>query len=197
MDTTLIYALFTFAFVSTASPGPNNLMLLASGANFGMRRTLPHILGIAFGIFLMIGIIGLGLAQIFTTYPALEQVLIYASLAYMLWLAWKIAHAAAPKAGDSSSQPFTFLQATAFQWINPKAWVMGVTAQTSFASGDGWAAPFAVSIVFVITCMPSNTLWAWCGLQMQRLLSHPRHLNAFNWSMAALLVASFLPILFH
>lgn len=197
MDTTLLLALFTFAFVSVGTPGPNNLMLLASGANFGVRRTVPHILGIAFGIFMLIGIIGLGLAQVFTTYPALERTLIYVSFAYMLWLAWGIAHSSAPDAKATPRKPFTFLQAVAFQWVNPKAWVMGITSQTSFALGDGWAAPFAVSVVFVITCMPLNSVWTWAGLQLQRVLSNPKRLVAFNWGMAALLIASFTPILFH
>ena len=197
MDITLLLALFTFAFVSVGTPGPNNLMLLASGANFGVRRTVPHILGIAFGIFVLIGLIGLGLAQVFTTYPALERILVYVSFAYTLWLAWSIAHSSAPNANATPRKPFTFLQAVAFQWVNPKAWIMGITSQTNFALGDNWTAPIAVSVAFIIFTLPLNAMWTWFGVQMQRFLSNPHRLTAFNWGMAALLIASFVPILFH
>ncbi|GAA3870285.1 LysE family translocator [Celeribacter arenosi] len=197
MDITLVFALLTFAFVASVTPGPNNLMLLASGANFGLRRTLPHMLGISFGHSFMVFIVGLGLAQAFETIPVLKQVLVVVSITYMLWLAWKIAHAAAPKEGKAGGKPFTFLQAAAFQWVNPKAWIMAVGAQTNYAQGDGWSAALFVGAAFLMVNFPAITLWAWLGTEIRRLLTNQRRLTIFNWTMATLLVASLLPILFH
>jgi threonine/homoserine/homoserine lactone efflux protein len=197
MDITLLYALLVFAFVTSVTPGPNNLMLLASGANFGLRRTLPHMLGISLGYSFMVSVIGLGLAQAFQRLPILHNILLVISIAYMLWLAWKIAHANAPHAVGAESKPFTFWQAVAFQWVNPKAWIMAITAQTNYAQREHWSAALLVGLAFLVVNFPAISIWAWLGREMQRILTNPRRLTAFNWSMAALLVASMLPILFH
>ncbi|ALI56455.1 LysE family translocator [Celeribacter marinus] len=197
MDMTLFFALLTFAFVASGTPGPNNLMLLASGANFGFRRTLPHMLGISLGHSFMVFVIGLGLAQLFETVPVLRQILVVVSLAYMLWLAWKIAHAAPPKEGAAGGKPFTFWQAVAFQWVNPKAWIMAIGAQTNYAQGEGWTAAAIVGLGFLMVNFPAITVWAWMGTEVRRLLTNTRRLRIFNWTMATLLVASLLPILVH
>lgn len=197
MEYALFTALLGFAFVASVTPGPNNLMLLASGANFGVRRTLPHMLGVSLGHSFMVGVVGLGLAQLFSTLPALRLALSVVSIIYMLWLAWKIAHAAAPEAGKAGGKPFTFLQAAAFQWVNPKAWIMAVSAQTNYAQGDHWQAAVIVAVGFLIVNFPAITLWAWLGQEIRRILTNPRRLTLFNWSMAILLVASLVPILFH
>jgi threonine/homoserine/homoserine lactone efflux protein len=197
MDITLFLALLGFAFVASGTPGPNNLMLLASGANFGLKRTLPHMLGISLGHSFMVFVIGLGLAQAFNSFPVMRKILMVVSIAYMLWLAWKIAHSAAPKEGQVGGKPFTFLQAAAFQWVNPKAWIMAISAQTNYAQGDTWTAAFFVGIGFLIMNFPAVSLWAWMGTELRRFLTNPRRLSIFNWTMAGLLVASLLPILFH
>lgn len=197
MDMTLFLALLGFALVSTATPGPNNLMLLASGANFGLRRTLPHMTGIAFGFTFMIFMVGLGLAQVFQSFPALRNLLSAIAIAYMLWLAWKIAHASAPGEGEARPEPLTFLQAAAFQWVNPKAWIMAIGAQTNYAPEATWWAAALVALGFFLVCYPAISIWAWLGQEMRRFLTNPRRLTAFNWTMASLLVASLVPILFH
>jgi threonine/homoserine/homoserine lactone efflux protein len=197
MDMTLFFALLGFAFVASGTPGPNNLMLLASGANFGFKRTLPHMIGISLGHSFMVFMIGLGLAQAFTRVPVLQTILTVVSIAYMLWLAWKIAHAAPPKQGEIGGKPFTFLQAAAFQWVNPKAWFMAIGAQTNYAQGDGWTAALFVGLGFLMVNFPAITLWAWLGTELRRLLTNPHRLRVFNWTMASLLVASLVPILFH
>lgn len=197
MDMTLFFALLGFAFVASGTPGPNNLMLLASGANFGFKRTLPHMLGISLGHSFMVFIIGLGLAQAFHQFPMLQTILTFVSIAYMLWLAWKIAHSAPPKEGEAAGQPFTFLQAAAFQWVNPKAVIMAISAQTNYAQGDTWLAALMVGLGFLMVNFPAITIWAWMGTEVRRLLTNPRRLTIFNWSMATLLVASMVPILFH
>ena len=197
MDMTLFFALLGFAFVASGTPGPNNLMLLASGANFGFKRTLPHMLGISLGHSFMVFIIGLGLAQAFHQFPMLQTILTFVSIAYMLWLAWKIAHSAPPKHGKAAGQPFTFLQAAAFQWVNPKAVIMAISAQTNYAQSDTWLAALMVGLGFLMVNFPAITIWAWMGTEVRRLLTNPRRLTIFNWSMATLLVASMVPILFH
>ncbi|WP_460274667.1 LysE family translocator [Celeribacter sp. ULVN23_4] len=197
MDTTLFLALLAFAFVTSVTPGPNNLMLLASGANFGIRRSLPHMFGIAFGFTLMVFIVGLGLAEAFETFPMLRQVMIVVAVLYMLWLAWKIAHASAPGEKEATGKPLSFLQAAAFQWVNPKAWIMAIGAQTNYAQDTTWLAAALVGFGFLLMNLPAISLWAWLGQEIRRFLTNPRRLVAFNWTMAGLLVASLLPILFH
>jgi threonine/homoserine/homoserine lactone efflux protein len=188
-------ALAAFALVSSITPGPNNLMLMASGANFGFRRTVPHMLGIGLGFGIMIVLIGLGLVRIFDAFPVTHLILTGVGVAYLLWLAWKIAHAAAPDAARAGARPFTFLQAALFQWVNPKAWQMGLTAITLYAPDRSVAAILWVGLVFVVINIPSVSTWTVMGQQMGRILSSPARLRAFNWSMAALLVASLIPVL--
>lgn len=197
MDMTLFTALLLFAFVASATPGPNNLMLLASGANFGLRRSLPHMFGISIGHSFMVFIVGLGLGEIFEASPSARYILTLLSIAYMLWLAWKIANSAAPGDRKSTASPFTFLQAAAFQWVNPKAYLMAIGAQANYAQGEGWHAALWVGIGFLMVNFPAISIWAWMGQKIRLWLVNPTRLRLFNWSMATLLVASLLPILFH
>jgi threonine/homoserine/homoserine lactone efflux protein len=190
-------ALALFAFVTSVTPGPNNLMLIASGANFGFRRTIPHMLGVALGFVLMAFLVGVGLAGLFQTYPVAVTVLEVASVGYMLWLAWKIAHAAAPKEREATGNPITFLQAAAFQWVNPKAWAMALTAVTVYAPERSLGAVALVAVVFGAINLPSVSVWTVLGQQVRRLLTTGRRLVAFNWTMAVLLVASLAPVLWH
>ena len=129
-----LIALVLFSFVSSVTPGPNNMMLLASGLNFGFRRTIPHMLGIGIGFTIMVLLIGLGLGQVFVRFPVLYTALKLAGAVYLIWLALKIARSG-PISRDepnSAAEPFTFLQAAAFQWVNPKAWMMAVTAVATY-----------------------------------------------------------------
>jgi threonine/homoserine/homoserine lactone efflux protein len=190
-------ALALFAFVTSVTPGPNNLMLMASGANFGFRRTIPHMLGVALGFVLMAFLVGVGLAGLFQTYPLAVTVLEVASVGYMLWLAWKIAHAAAPGEREATGSPITFLQAAAFQWVNPKAWAMALTAVTVYAPERSLAAVALVAAVFGAINLPSVSVWTVLGQQVRRVLTTGRRLVAFNWTMAVLLVASLAPVLWH
>ena len=192
MTDDILLALIGFAFVSSITPGPNNLMIMASGANFGVARSLPHALGISLGFGGMIALVGLGLAQMFEVWPGLRLTLAAVSVAYLVWLAWKIATAAPPDAGRTDTRPLTFLQAAAFQWVNPKAWTMALTAVTLYAA-TGSLAVLAVAAVFTIVNLPAISCWMFLGTQMRRLLTSRRRLRAFNWTMAALLLASVWP----
>jgi threonine/homoserine/homoserine lactone efflux protein len=188
-------ALVVFAFVSSVTPGPNNLMLMASGANYGFMRTIPHMLGIGIGFSAMILCVGAGLVQVFDRWPVSYTILKVFSVLYMTWLAWKIANAAPVRTEAAEGRPLTFLQAAAFQWVNPKAWAMALTALSVYASDSTLIAFAVVALIFGLVNLPSVTLWTVLGQQMARLLTNPARLRAFNWSMAGLLVVSLYPVL--
>uniref|UniRef100_UPI0040483D54 LysE family translocator n=1 Tax=Yoonia sp. TaxID=2212373 RepID=UPI0040483D54 len=199
----MTYALFIglvgFAFASSITPGPNNLMLMASGANYGLRRTVPHMLGVSIGHAFMVLMIGIVLLRVFEAYPVLNLILKVAGGSYMVWLAWKIANAVPPAARQVEGKPFTFLQAAAFQWVNPKAWIMGITAISGYAP-DRFGVIGGAVVVAVIFCavnLPSVTIWAWMGVQLRRWLGTARRLRTFNVTMALLLVASLYPMAMH
>ena len=191
----LLLALTGFAFVTSVTPGPNNMMLLASGVNFGFMRTVPHMLGISLGLVPMVMLLGLGLAGVFQAAPWALMLLKVVSVGYMLWLAWKIAHAAAPGEGRAAPKPFSFLQAAAFQWVNPKAWMMVLGAISAYAPGAKLGSLVVVVAVFCMVNLPSIALWAAMGEGLRGWLAQPARLRAFNWTMAGLLLASMLPVL--
>jgi threonine/homoserine/homoserine lactone efflux protein len=195
MTLELITAFAGYCFVSSITPGPNNLMLMASGANFGFLRTIPHMLGVGLGFVLMVVLVGIGLAQIFDLYPITHTILKIGSVGYLLYLAWKIANAAPVNAKDSSGSPMTFLQAAAFQWVNPKAWTMAVTAVTVYAPDTNLATLLLVATIFGAVNLPAVSSWTLLGQQMARTLTNPTRLWLFNWTMAALLIASLYPVL--
>lgn len=196
----LFTALAAFAFVSSITPGPNNLMLMASGTNFGFVRTIPHLLGVSIGFTLMIVLVGAGLAKVFELYPVAHAILKYASCAYLLWLAWKIATSAPPGAkGDTEAKarPMTFIQASLFQWVNPKAWTMALTAVSAYTlPADPMVSLLVVAAVFGAINLPSTGSWALLGTQLRRFLNDPVKLRVFNVTMALILVATLYPIVF-
>ncbi|WP_299371250.1 LysE family translocator [uncultured Tateyamaria sp.] len=196
MTLDLLSALAVFAFVSSITPGPNNLMLMASGANFGFRRTVPHMLGVGLGFVVMVMLVGAGLIQIFDTYPISHTILKFVSVAYLLWLARRIANAAPRAAGEATGTPMTFLQAAAFQWVNPKAWTMALTAVTVYTPDTTLRAIGVVALVFGAINLPAVSSWTLLGQQMARVLTNPARLTLFNWTMALLLVASLYPVMF-
>ena len=195
MTFALLVALLGFAFVTTVTPGPNNLMLMASGANFGFRRTVPHMLGIAGGVSLMALLVGLGLMALFEAMPLLGGILKVASVLYLLWLAYKIATAAPIEARDAKARPMTLMQAAAFQWVNPKAWAMCLSAITIYAPDRTLLSVAIVAGAFALVSLPAISVWAWLGTIIRQWLSSPRRLQVFNLTMAALLVASLYPLL--
>lgn len=190
MTIDIILALLAFAFVTSITPGPNNIMLMTSGVNFGFRRTLPHMLGVGLGFVLMVALVGLGLAGVFKAEPRAVLVLKAVSTLYILWLAWKIARAAAPRAGAAAGVPFSFVQAAGFQWVNPKAWAMALSATAGYAPGQSVAEMLIVAAVFGAVNLPSVSVWVLLGQGLRRLLTDPKWLRAFNWTMAFLLLAS-------
>jgi threonine/homoserine/homoserine lactone efflux protein len=196
MSLELLVAFIAFAFVTSVTPGPNNMMLLASGVNFGLRRSLPHMLGISLGFMVLVMAVGLGLGQLFERFPLLYTALRYLGGAYLLYLAWKIARAGAPDAsGGERGKPFSFLQAAAFQWVNPKAWVMAIGAITTYTPQENFVVNvLLIAALFALVNCPSVGLWTVAGSLLRRWLDQPRILRTFNIGMALLLVASLYPI---
>ncbi len=188
-------ALSLFAISSSITPGPNNMMMLASGVNHGLRRSVPHLLGIGLGFCFMIVAVGLGLAALFTQFPILHTVLKAVGTVYMLWLAYKIATSTGSIEGKNGS-PMTFLQACAFQWVNPKAWMMALGALATYPVASAAYMPqvLQVSLVFGFFNLPCVAVWLGLGTLLKRYLDQLAYLRAFNYFMAALLVASLYPV---
>jgi threonine/homoserine/homoserine lactone efflux protein len=196
MSETMFVALATFCFASSITPGPNNMMLLASGANFGLARTVPHLMGITIGFIVMILAMGLGLGSLFTVYPVLYTVLRVLSTAYLLWLAWRIATVGGFSERDASAQPMTFLEAAAFQWVNPKAWAYSLGIITAFVAPDNFVAGLLLaSAVAAVVMFPCMVTWTGFGTLLKRVLTQEWRLRAFNVTMALLLVASIYPMM--
>lgn len=190
-----LLALCLFAFVTSITPGPSNLMLLASGANFGFRRTLPQVAGITLGFTALLLAIGLGLGAALAAWPALHAGLRVAGAAYLLHLAWRIGRSRA-LGGGGEARPLTLWQSAVFQWVNPKAWAVAATTMAVHASPE---APFLsvlpICAAFALVNLPSILAWAGFGLALRSLLADPVRLKWFNLAMAALLAATLWPML--
>jgi len=197
MTPDILTALSVFALVSSITPGPNNLMLMASGANYGFRPTIPHMLGIGLGFMFMLFLVGIGLIGVFDAIPYSYETLKLVSILYLCWLAWRVANAAPPDEETKTGKPFTFLQAAAFQWVNPKAWTMALTAMTLYAPDRSLWAILVVTTVFGLINLPSVSLWTLVGQKMQIFLTSRIRLCIFNITMAVLLVGSLIPVVFQ
>lgn len=191
-------ALMGFAFVMSASPGPANFLLLASGANFGFVRTLPLILGVSSGFMTMVFCVGIGLGHILTATPQIYTVLKFACAAYVVWLAWKIARSRGigSDQGDAVEHPITFLQAALFQLVNPKAWAVALIVTVTYTDPENYLPSLGAMIaVFALVNLPSISIWALSGVALRRFLAQGRRIVVFNAAMAMLLVASMVWIL--
>ena len=191
-------AFLLFALVAGFTPGPNNLMLATSGVNFGLRRTLPHLLGVIGGYPVLFAAAGAGLGSLFLQLPWMKLALTVVGTAYLLWLAWRIAFASAMQRQVDNAKPLGFLQAAAFQWVNPKGWMMAITAIGVYAeAGEGYFRQVAAMTgVALLVTLASASTWTLFGLGIRNVFAHrPRLLRAFNLVMGILLVLSLLPIL--
>lgn len=187
-------ALLAFAFATSVTPGPNVIMVAASAANHGVRATVPHMAGITIGFPVMIVLVGLGLAGPFAASPTLHTALKWIGAAWIVWLAWKIARAGAPGEGVARP-PLGFLGAAAFQWVNPKAWLLALAAIPAFTrpGGDLLVETLVIAAAFLAVSPPSVAFWAVVGAGTGRILRSPRQLRTFNVAMAVLLVLSLVP----
>ena len=182
--------LLSYIATMSVTPGPNNLMLAASGVNFGFRRTLPHMLGVSFGNGFQVLLVASALAWVMGTLTRWRLELVLAGCAYLIWLAWRQAHAAQP--GQSGrGQPLGFFGAALFQWVNPKGWMMVFNTVLLFLPrGGGWAAALSLAAVCIVINLPCIALWAVIGDRLRQRLAEPRVLRMFNYTMAFLLAAT-------
>ena len=193
----VFWALLAFALVAAATPGPNNLMLMTSGVKFGFGGTLSHLAGVILGFALMVVLVGLGLDAIFGRFPGFLPVMrVFGSL-YMLWLALKIALAGPVWETEAGGRPIGFLAAAAFQWVNPKAWVMALSALSTYAGvADNYIrSVLLIAVLCAAITIPCSGAWVLFGSSLRRFLTNPRVARPFNLAMAALLVASIAPTL--
>jgi threonine/homoserine/homoserine lactone efflux protein len=198
MTVELFLGLFVFAGIAAFTPGPNNTLLMASGMNFGFRRSLPLILGVMLGFPFMIAMIGLGLGQVFALYPQLYHVLKYAGAAYMLYLAWKIATATPAGTDVADARPMGFVHMCLFQWVNPKGWVMAITALSAYTLAQSYTVGLVTVVAtFMFMGITSACTWAAFGAALKGVMNDARYFRLINVGLALLLVASLVPMLRH
>ena len=196
MNIEILFALVVFAFVSSITPGPNNIMLMNSGANYGFKKTVPHLSGVAIGFTLMIVLVGIGVMQLFNLFPVSFIVLKVLSLCYLVYLAVVMMMATHhSKSSQNKSKPLSFIQAALFQWVNPKAWTMALTAISVYAPSQSLFAVFIVALVFGLVNLPCICSWIVLGQKMQTILTSEYRYKVFNITMALLLLLSMMPAL--
>jgi len=196
MASSLFYAFLAFMVVMYFTPGPNNIMLLASGLTYGFRRTIPHIAGIVIGFAFMVAAVGLGLGTVFLAYPILQTILKYAGAAYLIYLAAAIAMSGpTTPGGDSGRGPMTFWGAAMFQWINAKGWVIVIGTITAYAAIAQFPVNIAIqTVISLLVGTVSTVVWALFGTALRPVLTSERLVRAFNILMALLLLASLYPV---
>lgn len=189
-------ALVSFTFVTSFTPGPNNIMITASAANFGFARSVPHMLGVTVGFAVLLVAAGGGLGALLTAFPSIQTALKVMGAAYMLWLAWKVANAGSGWDGETTdAHPLTFLQAAAFQWVNPKGVIIALGAIALYVRPESAVTDFLVLLaVFALACLLAVATWACFGMALSRALRDRSRARIFNIAMALLLVASIVPM---
>lgn len=180
-----IIALFVFSASATVTPGPNNIMILASGLNFGILKSLPHYLGVCIGFPIMVILIGLGFGFIFERFPVVHTYIRIIGIAYLIFLSWKIASSAPNSLNAKQARPFSFLQAVLFQWVNPKAWIMATSAVAAFTSGNAniLLQVSIIALAFMVVAFPCTGLCSFLayGLRNSLILRHINKILISEW----------------
>ena len=196
MTLSLLLSAAIFSFVTSVTPGPNNTFLLSSGVNFGLKKSLPYLMGIMAGLCGMMLAIGLGIGVVFTTFPMVYQVLKYIGFAYIVYLAYLIVMSTA-KSETAESKYIGFWKSTSFQFVNPKAWIVLASYMATFVPVEaGWFDAVLTCAVFLIATFPGALIWAVSGQLLRNWLGDPRRRRVFNVTSAILLVLSMIPVLF-
>ena len=193
----IFIAVLFFAFSTTITPGPNNVMIMSSGVNYGVRASMPHFLGICLGFPLMVLLVGFGFGVIFEKFPNLHQLIKVVGVVYLLWLAWHIASAEPKAIKRGDKKPFTFWQAALFQWVNAKAWMMasGAVAAYTTVQGNPVIEVVAITLAFLLMAFPCVGVWLLFGSLLRKVLSNSIFQRVFNITMGLILVASIIPVL--
>ncbi|ATZ67092.1 LysE family translocator [Acinetobacter haemolyticus] len=191
MSLLTFFSFIVYSTVTSITPGPNNIMLAASGLNFGLKRSIPHILGIGFGFGVMVILVGYGIGAALSSSPLLYEILKVIGISYLLYLAYKIYRAGSIKTDTKVDKPLSFMGAALFQWVNPKAWIMAMGAITTYSSANSRLVEFVfIGVIFGLVSIPSVGVWAYMGEKLKMIVNHPRKVQLFNTVMALLLVAS-------
>ena len=191
MNTETFISLIALAVATLFTPGPNNVMVASSGANFGFRRTVPHMAGIVFGFPVMILLVGFFLGQVFETSALLRTAVGWLGAALMLWIAWNIATSGGISSAKGAARPMRFYEIAAFQWVNPKAWAMVIAVTSQFVTDDnGRTVIPIITLVFFTMGLFSAATWAGFGVAMTHWLNSPGRLTWYNRTMGLLIVAS-------
>jgi threonine/homoserine/homoserine lactone efflux protein len=197
----MLLSITTFTLSTVMTPGPNNIMLLSSGLTFGYKKTLPHIFGVMFGFSFMVVLVGLGMGVVFQKYPSIFSILKIVGILYLFWMAKKIATSSSGYNIDPSEQkkPFTFLQAAAFQWVNPKAWIMAITAISVFVTDkeNSLTQVLIIALIYLLSGIISTNSWALGGVMLKKVIKNSSSVRVFNIIMAILLVLSIIPFIFE
>ena len=197
VESGMYLAITLFAISSTITPGPNNIMIMTSGLNFGIKKSLPHFFGICLGFPVMVILVGLGFSLLFTKYPLFHETIKIAGVLYLIYLAWLVAHSAEASSVNKPAKPLSFINAALFQWVNPKAWVMAtgaISAYTSAAS-DIAIQVISIAVIFCLMAFPCVGTWMVFGAGLRKYLHDPKHQKAFNITMASLLIMSIIPVI--
>ena len=197
MSHSLLIAFIVFAAVMYFKPGPNNVIVLSSGLNYGFGPTIPAIAGITFGCAFMVAAVGLGFGTIFVAYPILQTILKYAGAAYLIYLAATIAMSEPVTPGqDDGRRPMTFWGAVLFQWVNVKGWVMVIGTITAYAGIASFPWNIAIQVVVCLLLgVAATSIWTLSGSSLRSFMTSPKAVRTFNIAMAALLLASLYPVI--
>ncbi|MGR5140131.1 LysE family translocator [Photobacterium sp. DNB23_23_1] len=192
-----LYSLILFAVVSSATPGPNNILVMTSGLNFGIKKSLPVLCGICLGFAFMLLIVGFGFGQVFDLFPHLHTIIKISGVLYLLYLAWLISSSSDGLGTKEQPEPLSFFNGALFQWVNPKAWVVATGAIAAFTTSNSEFAAQALIIAgtFLIVSFPCVGIWLYFGTWLKRYLNHEHHRKWFNFLMSGLLVFSVLPVI--
>lgn len=194
MHPATFYPLLMFTFVYSITPGPNNILLAASGAAFGYRRSLPHMLGVSLGAALMLVVVGCGLCTTLERMPLLHTVLRYLAALYLLWLAWCIARSGPEGRRPPLSRPLRFWQGMALQWVNPKTWMMAVGVAATYTPREDYFPQLLLAgALLALVSFPSISMWTLFGQWVAGTLRSPAARRRFNLLMAGLLLLSLYP----
>jgi threonine/homoserine/homoserine lactone efflux protein len=194
----LIAAIFLFAIATSVSPGPNNIMVMSSGANYGIKQSFPMLAGICIGFPVMVITIGLGMGSIFKLYPEILIAMNIVGTLYLLYLAYLIGTASPQSIENNNSKPLTFVQAALFQWVNPKAWIMATGAVSAYVTSqsDPFNQIILIALVFFVISLPSVGVWLIFGVSLKSFMANRHKQKIFNMFMSMLLILSLLPALF-
>jgi threonine/homoserine/homoserine lactone efflux protein len=193
----MLISIATFALTATITPGPNNVLLLSSGLTFGYKKSIPHVFGVFLGFALMVLLVGLGVGIVFEKFPIVLKILKVVGLVYLFWMAYKIGSSKGHLKIKEKHKPFTFIQAALFQWVNPKGWIMSMTAMSIFVTSkeNSITQVIIIAFLFLIAGIISCNAWAIGGVALKRFIKDESHVRKFNLIMAILLVVSVLPVI--